>query len=224
MGHVKYRFVPKQVSLNQLAVTDKVLGKNEKTNHLHNQSTYEILQLMNEQDKTVPNVVESALPQIEKAVEVMVKAIEKAGALGLETVGISCNRSSELSEKAAIAIELPVGSEVITGSTRLKAGTAQKLVLNMLSTATMVRTGKVYENLMINLQAKNKKLKRRAVSIIQELTQASYEEATETYDKAGCDTKTAILMLMFDLQADKVKIILDKYNGNFVKALNRLSV
>lgn len=289
--------------------------RNEKTNHLHNRSTYEILQLMNEQDKTVPDVVESALPKIEKAVEVMVKAIEKgnsvlylgagtsgrlgvldasecpptfgvspdvirgviaggdgalrkaienaedstqlgaedvlentrsgdvviglassgqtpyvlgaiekARALGLETVGISCNSHSKLSEKAAIAIELPVGSEVVTGSTRLKAGTAQKLVLNMLSTATMVRTGKVYENLMINLQAKNKKLKRRAVSIIQELTQSSHKEAAGAYDKAEGDTKAAILMVMFGLEVDKVKKVLKQYNGDFVKALNKLSV
>jgi len=146
-------------------------------------------------------------------------AVKKAKALGLTTIGISCNENTRLSEEVDIAIELPVGPEILTGSTRLKAGTAQKLVLNMLSTVTMVRTGKVYENLMINLQAKNKKLRNRAISIIKELTQASDKEAGRVYDKAGGDTKAAILMLMFDVDASIAQERLRKHQGNFVKAL-----
>lgn len=93
----------------------------------------------------------------------------------------------------------------------------------MLSTVTMVRTGKVYENLMINLQAKNKKLRNRAISIIKELTQASDKEAGQVYDKADGDTKAAILMLMFDVDAKIAQERLKKHQGNFVKALSEWS-
>lgn len=150
-------------------------------------------------------------------------AVNKAKSLGLSTIGISCNEDTKLSQEADIAIELPVGPEVVTGSTRLKAGTAQKLVLNMLSTATMVRTGKVYENLMVNLQAKNHKLRKRAVSIIKELTQADDKEAAQAYDKAGGNTKAAILMQMFGVELTTAQEKLDKYKGNFVKAIGELN-
>ncbi|MBO1001761.1 N-acetylmuramic acid 6-phosphate etherase [Pseudogracilibacillus auburnensis] len=149
--------------------------------------------------------------------------VDHAKEIGAFTVGISCNSNSNLSKSVDIAIELPVGPEVVTGSTRLKAGTAQKMVLNMLSTATMIKTGKVYQNLMVNVQATNNKLRKRAISIISELTGVDEEKAKEVNEIAKGDTRVAILMLMFTIDMEKAKLMIEKNNGNFVKAMDELN-
>jgi N-acetylmuramic acid 6-phosphate etherase len=111
------------------------------------------------------------------------------------TVGLSCNADTPLSAAADHGIEVLVGPEVLAGSTRLKAGTAQKLVLNMISTISMIRLGKTYDNLMVDLRVTNAKLRDRAVRIIRRVTGAPRAEAEAALDRADLDVKTAILML-----------------------------
>ena len=121
-------------------------------------------------------------------------AVEQARGMGALTVGISCTPDSQLSRAAAIAITPLPGPEVIAGSTRMRAGTATKLVLNMLSTATMIRLGYVYGNLMVNVQPKNAKLEDRARRIVAEATGLPYERAAELLTQAGGNVRTAIVM------------------------------
>ncbi len=119
-------------------------------------------------------------------------AIAEANGMGAVTIGISCTPDSELSRAAKISIAPLTGPEVIAGSTRLKAGTATKLVLNMLTTGTFIRLGYVYGNLMVNVQPKNTKLLDRARRIVATATGLSYEEAGRALEAAGNDVKTAI--------------------------------
>jgi N-acetylmuramic acid 6-phosphate etherase len=121
-------------------------------------------------------------------------AVEQARGMGALTVGISCTPDSQLSSAAVIAITPLPGPEVIAGSTRMRAGTATKLVLNMLSTATMIRLGYVYGNLMVNVQPKNAKLEDRARRIVAEATGLPYERAAELLTQAGGNVRTAIVM------------------------------
>jgi N-acetylmuramic acid 6-phosphate etherase len=121
-------------------------------------------------------------------------AVAAARAMGSLTVGISCTPDSELAGAAEIAITPLVGPEVIAGSTRMKAGTATKLVLNMISTAVMIKLGHVYGNLMVNVQAKNSKLEDRARRIIARAADVSDERARALLQESGCDVKTAIVM------------------------------
>lgn len=123
-------------------------------------------------------------------------AVARARVLGALTVGISCNAATRLSAEAEVAIEVVTGAEALSGSTRMKAGTAQKMVLNLISTATMVRLGHVYDNLMINVHLKNEKLVRRGVSIVQRITGCTSAEAERTLTEAG-DVKTAVVMVAF---------------------------
>ncbi|MEI3614272.1 N-acetylmuramic acid 6-phosphate etherase [Pseudogracilibacillus sp. SO30301A] len=288
--------------------------RNSKSENLHERSVFEIIQLINKEDKVVADIVGEALPQIELVINKMIETIENGGRviyfgagtsgrlgvldasecpptfgvspdvfkgviaggdsalrfavenaedskelgvedvnthvvpkdlvvgiassgqtpyvigvveqarkLGAYTVGLSCNPHSFLSDKVDIAVELPVGPEVITGSTRMKAGTAQKMVLNIFSTTTMIKTGKIYKNLMVNVQATNEKLRKRAASIISDLTGADEKKAREMNDIAQGDTRVAILMILFDVELEKAKSIIKKYNGNFVKAMQELS-
>jgi N-acetylmuramic acid 6-phosphate etherase len=121
-------------------------------------------------------------------------AVAEARRLGAVTVGISCTPNSELARAAAIAITPLVGPEAIAGSTRMKAGTAQKLVLNMLTTGAFIRLGYVYGNLMVNVQPKNTKLADRARRIVAQAAGVSYERAGELLAAAGDSVRTAILM------------------------------
>jgi N-acetylmuramic acid 6-phosphate etherase len=126
----------------------------------------------------------------------VIGALRYASEQGATTVAISCNKESEISQYAQIAVEVETGPEVLTGSTRLKAGTAQKLVLNMISTASMIGIGKVYGNLMVDVQATNNKLIERSRKIIMDATQVDYETAQEYYEKAHNHVKTAIVMIL----------------------------
>lgn len=149
-------------------------------------------------------------------------ALERANEKNIPTVGISCNIGSELSQLAKYPIEIPVGPEVVTGSTRLKAGTAQKMVLNMISTASMIKVGKVYKNLMVNVQATNEKLRQRSLSIIQDLTDVDESMANEMIKKANGDTRIAILMILFSVEFDTAMSVLNQKDGHFANAMEEL--
>ncbi|WP_377887626.1 N-acetylmuramic acid 6-phosphate etherase [Alkalihalobacillus sp. R86527] len=149
-------------------------------------------------------------------------AVNAAIKLGIPTAGIACNIGSVLSQKVTFPIEVPVGPEVVTGSTRLKAGTAQKMVLNMITTASMIKLGKVYRNLMINVQASNEKLRKRAVSIIQEITGVKAEEASKASEKAGGDVRVAIVMLLLGTDVDIARALLKKKQDNLVEVIKEI--
>lgn len=123
-------------------------------------------------------------------------ALDYARGVGCHTVAIACNKGSVIGGHADLAIEPVCGPEVLTGSTRLKAGTAQKLILNMISTATMVGMGKVYQNLMVDVQQTNEKLVTRAQNICMAATECTREEATEALAAANGHVKTAIVMIL----------------------------
>lgn len=122
-------------------------------------------------------------------------ALAYAAERGALTIGLSSTEGSELLRRAEIAILTDTGAEVVTGSTRMKAGTAHKLVLNMLSTGVMVKCGYVYENMMINLRPSNKKLTLRMAGIVHEMTGAAEDEALSYLEQAGWDIRTAVKMI-----------------------------
>ena len=146
-------------------------------------------------------------------------AIAYAGQQGAVKIGLACIPKSPLLENVAVAICVQVGQEVVAGSTRLKAGTAQKMVLNMLSTATMVKLGKVYQNRMVNLQASNKKLVRRAEKMVAEIGEVSPETATELLQKSGNHAKTAIVMAKLKINVQEASKRLESVDGNLGKII-----
>ncbi len=146
-------------------------------------------------------------------------AIRKARELGAVTIGISCTPDSSLSKDVSIPIEPLPGPEVIAGSTRLKAGTATKLVLNMLTTGTMIRLGYVYGNLMVNVQPKNEKLENRANRIIQKSADVSEDEAKELLKAAGGVVKTAIVMGRLRIDREAAELRLEQARGRVSEAL-----
>ena len=150
-------------------------------------------------------------------------AVRKARELGALTVGVSCTPSSRLSGEVDIAIEPVPGPEVIAGSTRMRAGTATKLVLNMLSTSVMIRLGHVYRNLMVNVQPKNEKLVDRARRIIAEAAGVSYERAAELLDDSGGSVKLAIVMARLGLTRTKAEEWLTAAGGSIAVALGESS-
>lgn len=133
--------------------------------------------------------------------------------VGATTISLSCNDESTIATIADIAISPVVGPEVLTGSTRLKAGTAQKLVLNMLTTASMIRIGKSYQNLMVDLHASNKKLIARACRIVMQATDCSAEEARRALDRTQNDVKLAILVTTTGMEVDEARKVLLKAGG-----------
>lgn len=147
-----------------------------------------------------------------------------ANEIGAATVSISCNENSEIGQLSDIPIDVAVGPEVLTGSTRLKAGTAQKLILNMISTVSMVGIGKVYKNLMVDVQPTNKKLEERAVQIVRSSTETSRETAVAALEKSNYNVKIAIISILLnvdnetatkelELADDHVKQALTNYNN-----------
>jgi len=145
--------------------------------------------------------------------------IEYAKELGATTISVSCNPNSILAEAVEIPISPVVGPEVITGSSRLKAGTAQKLVLNMLTTGSMIKIGKVYGNLMVDVEATNEKLVERQKKIVMEATDCTREEAASALKQVEGHCKTAILMILGDLGAVEAKKLLKEKNGFIREAL-----
>jgi N-acetylmuramic acid 6-phosphate etherase len=146
-------------------------------------------------------------------------AIGKARELNAVTCGVSCVRNSELSRAVRFPIEPVTGPEILTGSTRLRAGTATKLVLNMISTAVMVKLGHVYGNLMVNVQPTNQKLEDRARRIIQEAAGVSYEEASNLLDQAGRNVRVAIVMQKKQMSREEAETVLARSNGRLREAL-----
>jgi N-acetylmuramic acid 6-phosphate etherase len=146
-------------------------------------------------------------------------AVEKAKEMGAVTVGISCTPESDLSKAVHIPIEPTPGPEVIAGSTRMRAGTATKLVLNMISTAAMIRLGHVYGNLMVNVQPKNEKLLDRARRIIAEAAEVGYPEAGMLLEQAGRNVKTAIVMGRRKASRQEAERLLDAAHGRISSAL-----
>ncbi|MGX7627307.1 N-acetylmuramic acid 6-phosphate etherase [Bacillus thuringiensis] len=282
--------------------------RNEKTMNLDEMSIKEVLQSMNEEDRTVALAVEKEIEQIEKVVQTVIKSFEEEGRLiyigagtsgrlgildavecpptfgtddkmvqgfiagglkaftkavegaedreelaeedlkniglnekdtvigiaasgrtpyvigglkyansvGASTASISCNKNAEISKYAKLNVEVETGAEILTGSTRLKAGTAQKLVLNMISTASMIGVGKVYKNLMVDVQSTNEKLVERSKRIIVEATGVSYEVAAEHYEKAERNVKAAIVMVLLQCKYGEALEKLKEAKG-FVK-------
>jgi N-acetylmuramic acid 6-phosphate etherase len=141
---------------------------------------------------------------------------KKRGAL---TVSIACNRPSPLGEVAEISIAPIVGPEVISGSTRLKAGTAQKMVLNMISTAVMIRLGKTYSNLMVDLQPTNAKLRWRSRRIVAEITGLDLQRATEILSACDGEVKTAIVAILAGISPELARIRLNETGGSVRKAI-----
>lgn len=146
-------------------------------------------------------------------------AVRKAREIQAVTCGISCVPRSELSGAVQYPIEPVPGPEVLTGSTRLRAGTATKLVLNMISTAVMVKLGHVYGNLMVNVQPTNGKLEDRARRIIQSATGVAYDQAAELLDRAGRSVRVAIIMQKRQIQRDQAETLLARANGRVREAL-----
>lgn len=144
----------------------------------------------------------------------VVSAVRHASEMGCATVGVCNNPGSELSQIAQVGIEVVTGPEVLTGSTRLKAGTSQKLVLNMLSTAAFTRLGKVYENFMVDVQATNEKLRGRARHIVCETTGIAEENAEELLRAANGSVKLAIVMAKTGVSADEAQTLLESADGN----------
>lgn len=142
-----------------------------------------------------------------------VGALQYGRSVGAATVAISCNRNAEASAHADVGIEIDTGSEVLTGSTRLKAGTAQKMVCNMLSTAAMVRAGKVYGNLMVDVKPTNAKLVDRARRIVAEATGADPATAAALLDAADGHVKTAIVMRLAGVDASAARALLHDADG-----------
>ena len=146
-------------------------------------------------------------------------SLEYAKEMGCHTVGISCNPGSAVGGAAELAIEVVPGPECLTGSTRLKAGTAQKLILNMISTATMVRCGKAFQNLMVDVVPTNEKLRVRAENIVMEATGVAREQAKEALLQAGDKVKTAILMILVGCGREEAEEKLEKTNGHIREAM-----
>ncbi|MGX5466349.1 N-acetylmuramic acid 6-phosphate etherase [Bacillus toyonensis] len=285
--------------------------RNEKTTNLDEMSIKEVLQSMNEEDRTVALAVEKEIEHIEKVVQTVIKSFEEEGRLiyigagtsgrlgildavecpptfgtddkmvqgfiagglkaftkavegaedreelaeedlksiglnekdtvigiaasgrtpyvigglkyahsvGASTASISCNKNAEISKYAKLNVEVETGAEILTGSTRLKAGTAQKLVLNMISTASMIGVGKVYKNLMVDVQSTNEKLVERSKRIIVEATGVSCEVAAEYYEKANCNVKVAIVMVLLQCEYGEALEKLKEAKGFVKKAL-----
>ena len=297
--------------MNQVKIDHlKTESRNPRTTNLDTMAPLELLRIMNEEDQKTVAAVQEALPQIEKAVGLIVRALKRQGRLiyigagtsgrlgvldaaecpptfgvspdvvvgliaggekafikavegaedsfelgaedlrqiklterdvvvgiaasgrtpyvlggldyakktGCHTAAIACNAASDIGAAAEIAIEAVVGPEILTGSTRLKAGTAQKLILNMISTATMVGVGKVYKNLMVDVMQTNEKLRLRAEKIVAESADIDRSEARKLLFEAGGDVKSAIVMALLNCSAEVAKKRLASAKGHVRRA------
>lgn len=142
-----------------------------------------------------------------------------ANDIGAATVSISCNENSEIGQLSDIPIDVSVGPEVLTGSTRLKAGTAQKLILNMISTVSMVGIGKVYKNLMVDVQPTNKKLEERAIQIVCSSTESSRETAVAALEKSNYNVKIAIISILLKIDKETAMRELELADDHVKQAL-----
>ena len=146
-------------------------------------------------------------------------ALDYARSIGCKTAAIACNKGSAVGQAADIAIEAQVGPEVLTGSTRLKAGTAQKMILNMITTGAMVRIGKAYQNLMVDVVQSNEKLETRAENIVMAATGVERSQARQTIDAAGGKVKLAITMILTGRDVEQATQLLEEAGGRVRDAL-----
>lgn len=154
----------------------------------------------------------------------VVAAVEAARAIGCFTAGITCDANSKLAQAAQQAIVVEVGPEVIAGSTRMKAGTAQKLVLNMLTTGAMIQTGKTYQNLMVDVQPTNLKLKARARRMVAALSDISVEEAEQFLEQTNYQVKSAVIMAIDKISLAEAEQRLKAVSGKLRLALKNSGV
>lgn len=154
----------------------------------------------------------------------VLSAVKTAKLLGAVTVAVVTNKNTRLAAECDIAIEPVVGPEVIAGSTRLKSGTAQKLVLNMISTGSMIKMGKVYHNLMVDICPSNKKLVERSKRIIMEAAEVSYDQAAEALQKYENNVKLAIVGLLDGMSVEQAKQALDREFGNISSVLQKNAI
>jgi N-acetylmuramic acid 6-phosphate etherase len=153
----------------------------------------------------------------------VIGALRYARSIGAKTVALSCNKNAAISKEADQSIEVIVGPEVLTGSTRLKSGTAHKMILNMISTSSMILLGKAYENLMVDVHVSNQKLKERAIGIIRKITGVSYEQASETLEASDLQVKTAIVMIKTNTNKQEAERLLTEANGYVKKAIENVA-
>ena len=142
-------------------------------------------------------------------IEILKLAKEK----NVKTIALTCNPNAKMSEYADVNICIETGAEAVTGSTRMKAGTAQKMVLNMLTTCAMVKIGKTYKNFMVDVKPTNMKLKDRAVRIVSSISASNEDNARKTLENNGWHVKEAIIQLKYNLDFDSAKKLLDRNNG-----------
>jgi len=152
----------------------------------------------------------------------VIGALRYARSIGAKTVALSCNKNAAISKEADQSIEVIVGPEVLTGSTRLKSGTAHKMILNMISTSSMILLGKAYDNLMVDVHVSNQKLKERAIGIIRKITGVSYEMASEALEKADLQVKTAIVMIKTNTTKQEAEQLLVEANGYVKTAIQKV--
>ena len=143
----------------------------------------------------------------------VIEILKLAKEIGAKTIALTCNPNAKMSEFADVVICIETGAEAITGSTRMKAGTAQKMVLNMLTTGAMVKIGKVYKNLMIDVKPTNIKLKDRAARIVAEVAQVEKEVALNTLEENGYNLKEAVLQIKYGITFEKAQELLKEHNG-----------
>ena len=152
----------------------------------------------------------------------VIGGLQYAKQLGATTVSLVSNPNAVMSDIADIAITTAVGPEALTGSSRLKSGTAQKMVLNMLTTAAMIRLGKCYQNLMVDVQATNQKLKARAIHIVMQATDCDQTIAEQTLHTTNGNAKLAIMMLLSGLDKDQAEAVLTQNKGRLQDALGKM--
>lgn len=152
----------------------------------------------------------------------VIGGLDYAKEIGAYTGAVSCVHNAEISAHAQAKIEAIVGPEVITGSTRMKSGTAQKMILNMISTSLMIQYGKVYKNLMVDVQPTNQKLIERAKQIVSDSSGCGYEQAGNYLEASGKNVKIAICMALTGLSRDECEMILSKNEGNISKAIRSI--
>lgn len=174
---------------------------------------YEDAKILNEKDVAVV-ISASGNPKY------LMGVLKRAEEVNCKTIGVTCNSKGRIAEEAGLVICAEVGPEVIAGSSRLKAGTAQKMILNMLSTGAMIKIGKTYENFMIDLQPVNEKLKDRAIRIVAQIANVSHSEALATLMKSNWEIKTAIISIMMNLDINQARLELKKHGGVLRKLLN----
>lgn len=149
----------------------------------------------------------------------VIGALKHANQLGANTVSLASNEDAEISKHADINIEVITGPEILTGSTRMKAATAHKMILNMITTASMIKMGKVYENLMVDLKASNQKLRERAKSIVSMITGVTHDHAESILEKANYEVKPTIVMIKANVTIYEAKKFINQANGFVRKAI-----